>query len=173
MEPWYTNPIVIFGGVALLVSLGTAILKFGEWKGKVDSDRNTFSGFMDEIRADIRKIHDRIDAILGTLSNPVVSGTSPLSLTELGRSIAQSLEADQVVATMVPVVRTRVAGMSPYDVQELCGTYVKHEFEPSPELEAKIKDHAFENGIARFQVLDVLAIVLRDEILRQPYRQSN
>ena len=66
---------------------------------------------------------------------------------------------------MAPHVLADTAGMPPYDVPEFCRTYVKHEFKPNPELEAQIKNCAYENGLERSQVLEVLAVALRDEIL--------
>ena len=55
--------------------------------------------------------------------------------------------------------------MQPYDIQEFCRQYLRDEFNPDRDLELKIKATAFENGIDRHQVLDVLAVELRDKLL--------
>ena len=56
-------------------------------------------------------------------------------------------------------------GKRPDEIQALCFEFVKHEYTPDPELDVAIKVAAYENGIDTDQVLDVLAIVLRDRLL--------
>ena len=52
-----------------------------------------------------------------------------------------------------------------YDIQELAFKYVE-DFTPDGAMESRIKQCAYENGLKRKQVLDVLAIELRDRLLR-------
>lgn len=158
MEPWYTNPVVILGGVALLASLGTAILKFGEWKGKIDSDRKMFSDFMEEIRKDIKEILTRLPPV-------EAAGTSPITLTEFGRSIAEEVGAREVAERLAPDVREQVRGMEPYQVQEHCLEFMTSKHAPAPELDSLINKVAYERGVKREQVLRVIAIELRDQLL--------
>ena len=59
----------------------------------------------------------------------------------------------------------RVDGMAPCDIQEFCRGYVRDEFRPAPELEAQIKECAYEFALDHQSVLDVLAVELRDQLL--------
>ena len=53
----------------------------------------------------------------------------------------------------------------PCTIQEACFKYVADEFQPDADMEAKIRLCAFENGIDRDQVVRVLAVELRDQLL--------
>ena len=158
MEPWYTNPVVVLGGIALLASVGTAILKFGEWKGKVDSDRRTFSGFMEEIRKDIKEILTRLPPVEAT-------GASPVRLTEFGKSISEDVGAQDVAKRLAPEVRKQVREMDPYQVQEHCLEFMTVKHAPAPELDSLINKVAYERGVKREQVLRVIALELRDLLI--------
>ena len=44
--------------------------------------------------------------------------------------------------------------------------FIRDEYKPSDEVEKDIKKCAYDNGIDRAEVLNVLAVELRDEIFR-------
>lgn len=163
MSDWYTNPIVWISAITVLVIVGRIIFLFGQWKGKVDEAQSAFKtaleSFMEEIRADIKSIFERMAPVTAT------SG-SPIRLTDLGHKISARLDANAIADSLVPQLRARVSGMQPYEVQEFCFTYVRgSEFAPSDDLKTLILQCAFDNGINQEQVLDVIAIELRDRLL--------
>ena len=49
-------------------------------------------------------------------------------------------------------------------IQEFCFTFVYGKHQPDSTLEEAISVAAYQNGIDTSQVLDVLAVVLRDEL---------
>ena len=163
MEGWASNPATwIIGSLSLLSVVIGASIAFGAWKGKVDTNQShfktTLDSFMVEIRADIKRIFER-------LPSETVSGTSPLRLTAKGKSISQTLDAARWAEDIAPSLAHRVEGMVPYDIQEFCRSYVRDEFQPTPKQEAKIKACAYDNALDRHQVFDVLAVELRDQLL--------
>ena len=83
VEGWASNPATwIIGSLSLLSVVIGASIAFGTWKGKVDTNQShfktTLDSFMVEIRADIKRIFER-------LPSETVSGASPLRLTAKGR----------------------------------------------------------------------------------------
>lgn len=170
MGDWYTNPLVWIGVLSASAVVIGAIFSIGQWKGRldadrsalrkdIDSDRVTIRDFMAEIRADIKRIFERLPPA------STVAGASPLRLTELGREISARLDAGAIADGLAPRLRERVADLAPYDVQEACFAYIRGEYEAPDDVKALILQCAFDNGIGREQVLDVIAIELRDRLL--------
>lgn len=151
MAEWWANPIFLLVAASTLIGIGV-------WIGKVNEHRSTVHAFMVEIREDIKRI-------LGRLPSATVMGQSPLQLTKLGQSISEALDAPRWAEETARMLAVRAKGKSPFDIQDFCMKYVHHEFHPPAALEAKIKSCAYDNGIDTRQVLDVLAIELRDKLL--------
>ena len=167
MADLYNNPLVwisvVVGIITVYVLLARRILLIGQWKGKVDEAQSTFKttldSFMKEIRADIKVILERMGPTTST------SG-SPITLTDLGRKISARLDAGAIADSLVPKVHARVSGMQPYEVQEFRRDYIRgSEFVPTDDVKTLIMQCAFDNGLNQVQVLDVIAIELRDRLL--------
>ena len=166
MNEWFANPLFWIAFLSLLSVAAGAIFAFGQWKGKVDSDRASFKGFMTEVRNDIKEI-------LGRLPSHTLTGSSPLRLTDLGRTISERLDAPALAQDLAPFLQERIKGKTPYEIQEMCFDYIRHEYKPPDEVEALIKTCAYDNGIDRGQVVDVLAVELRDRLLGMVARSSS
>ena len=82
MNEWFVNPLFWITFMSLLPVAAGAIFAFGQWKGKVDSDRASFKEFMEEVRSDLKEILRRLP------SRTLTDGSPPL-LTDLGRSISE------------------------------------------------------------------------------------
>ena len=91
-----------------------------------------------------------------------------MRLTELGRKISARLGAAAIADSLVPHARERASGLQPYEIQELCFAYIRNEYEPPDDVRALILQCAFDNGLEREAVLDVIAIELRDRLLPNP-----
>ncbi len=74
------NPWMVVGGTVAVVSL---IFFAGKWVGGISEFKKHTTEFIAEIRDDIKKILDRLPPV-------VVTGGSPLRLTDLGKSISLS-----------------------------------------------------------------------------------
>ena len=145
--------------------------------------RDEFHGYLEEVRKDIRgirgdfrenleisrKIHEdaaEIKAALARLPSAAVSDSSPLHLTDIGESISATLRAREWAERTAAALGERVKGKRPYVVQDLSFEYVKREFKPTEEQEVEIRTCAYEKGLKRDIVLDVLAVELRDALLK-------
>ena len=155
MGEWWVIPSIIVA----VVTIGALIFKFGKWVGSVDSDRQDFREFIKEVRDDIKEI-------LGRLPPTSVAGGSPLQLTNLGENISKTLGAREWAEKIAVKLSERVEGKQPYEIQNICFDYVKEEFNPTDKQEAKIGMCAYENAVDRDQVLNVLAVELRDVLLQ-------
>ena len=160
MEQWLNTPVIV---IVVLAMMGGAV-RLGRWMGEVNTDRTNFKEFMREIRDDIKDIRQEISRIFGRLPPSSVADGSPLRLTDLGESISASLEARDWAARTARELAAQVEGKLPYEIQDFCYEYVAN-FTPTPEQEVKIRMSAYERGVDREQVMNVLVIELRDQLL--------
>lgn len=159
MPDWLTlSAILVIGGI---------IFAFGKWYGAVNSDRKSFKEFMSEIREDIEGIRTKIEDVLRRLPPPpLITGKSPLSLTEFGEEIAGELDAENWANDLAYDIWEDVQEMKDYEVHEYCFDRVRSD-DFTGDMRDTIKEVAYENGINTDGVYDVLAIVLRDTILEK------
>ena len=155
MIEWISeNP---WGLILAILGAAGAIFAVGKWVGALNSDRKAFKTFMDEVRRDIKEL-------LSRTATQVAVGRSALKLTDLGQEIASEVDADAIAADMAPAVLREVQGMSLYDLQEHCLSYVEAHDLPDA-VEIRVKDSACNNELTHRQVLRVIGIVLRDKVL--------
>ena len=62
MNEWFASPLLWVVFLSLLPVAAGAIFAFGQWKGRVDSDRALLKGLMVEVRNDIKEILRRLPA---------------------------------------------------------------------------------------------------------------
>lgn len=158
-----------FPTVASIIAIVTVVFAVGLWVGNLESDRTAFKKFMQEISGDIGKIRSDITEIFKRLPPKAVAGSSPLQLTDLGKAISDELAAIKWAEQITPHLLKEVLGKHPYEIQEFCLEYVKNPtILTTPEdLNKKVQNCAYKHGITKNEVLRVLAVELRDEMLRQ------
>lgn len=142
-----------------LIGIVIGIFKVGAWKGAVDTDRKSFKAFMDEIR-------DKLDKIFSRLPPLPVTGSSPRRLTELGERISDCVNGKTLADRLAQELLEKVKDKSAYDTQEFCMEYMEDEFKPTSGQFTKFGDCAYENGVKLEQVKEVIAIELRDILLK-------
>ena len=145
--------------VAIFAVIG-GVFAAGIWYSSVNQDRIYFREFMAEIRSDIKNI-------LSRLPPKVISGASPMELTDMGRDVSLRLNASALAKDMAAILTERASRKSPFEIQEISFSYIHNEYVPSSDMDESIKACAFDNGISRKDVLDVLAVELRDILLRE------
>ena len=129
--------------VGLVITLVMTIVKISRWTQRVDASIGSVNNRIDslaktlqeglaEVRADIRKI-------LHWQASKTIESESPLRLTETGRKVSDILDIPSVAEKLMPMLRTQTDGKHPYDIQERCFEYVRDEYRPSPEFDARIK----------------------------------
>ena len=160
--PW----LAIVGAVAAAIVIGGVLVSIGIWIGSVNTSLKSLREAVPEIKGSVDKIRENINGLLHELTSRTLNPGSPLKPNELGRKVSESIDAPAIVKGLAPGLCDRANGKPPYDIQELCFNFIRDDYEPSDEVEKNIKEFAYENGISRADVMDVLAVELRDEILR-------
>ena len=165
--PWWT-------WIGTVIVVATLVFKVGSWKGKVDTTLDghdeELSGFRDEfkeVRAEIQKLTNAfIRAHLIPPPGSTVSEGSPLQLTALGKKISKKINAPSLAAVHVAKLQEQAEGKRDYDIQFLGFDFIHNKYQPAPEVDEELKQCAFDNGLALRYVLDVLAIQLRDQLMK-------
>ena len=98
-------------------------------------------------------------------STPSASG--PVRLSELGQAIGREIGARAIAEAIAPALDERAAGLHPYELQELCRRHMLEDYAPNDDTKRKILDSAYERGVTHEQVLDVIAIELRNTLLER------
>jgi len=88
-----------------------------------------------------------------------------LRLTETGRAASDVLDLPSMAEKIIPTIKDRVADKIPYDVQEFCFEFICDKYQPNHGDETRIKQYAHDNELDRDDILDALAIILRDKLL--------
>lgn len=134
---------------------------FPTWRGRVDRR-------LSRIGTRLAKIEDKIgNLILILLGGPreALFGTnSPVALTSHGKEVARSIDAFSWAAGEAEKHRAEVVGKSDHRIQEYCTRYCQFEYTPSESYLAVLEKCAFETRVQMDGILQVLAVVLRDEL---------
>lgn len=149
----------VWQAVAAAVTVGVALVGIGMWVGAVNSDRDSFKAFM-------ARIETKVDDILSRLPPVTVTGSSPLRLTDLGQTICEQIDGRELAQSLAPNLLKELKDKEPYEIQEECRRYMLEDFAPTEEQDRLFKACAFENGIKIEQIWNVVAVELRDELLR-------
>ena len=163
---WIIVAGAAIGAIALLVTVLVLVFKAGGWRSGVDADRlafkealqdgrDDFNTFMQEIRDDFKIIMDRLPR------HPTASN-SPARLTEFGETIAESFGAHSWARELAPSLVGKVIALPPFEIDAFCEDYVQGLSETDQRRVARC---AYEIGTDRDNVLVVLRVVLRDELL--------
>ena len=105
--------------------------------------------------------------LFGRLPKSTVAENSPLRLTQLGDEVAEDLKAAAWARAVAQDLQAEVTGSRPDQIHEFCFSYVHDKYQPDTDLERAISIAAYEKGIDKIEVLNVLAVVLRDQLLEQ------
>ena len=138
---------------------------------RIDGNIDRIDGNIDRIDGNIGRIDGNIDSIYGILrivfehSASATDHNSPRRLSDMGEDISKELFASEWARKTAPILAGRAKGKPPYDIQELCYEYVRRDFKPTAELDAKMGECAYQHGISKYEVLDVFAIELRNVLL--------
>ncbi len=149
--------------LSLLFGLGHTLVGLGKKLQTV----SVLEKSVGNIEKAIQAIQKDIQAIWRRLPESTMSSDSPLRLTDLGNSISGDLGAPDWANETAKKVIAQITDKTPYGIQQFSFDYVRSEETDFPEeLIAKMKDSAFRHGTQMKQVKNVLAIELRDVLLR-------
>ncbi len=157
------NPLLFFGLFGLVVTIIGGVVKFSRWTSRVDTKLELFVPFMDEIRKDIKDLFK-------ALGSPVTESASPIQLNEIGQRFSKQIGAAdwarKVAADEIDVIKHK----EPYQIHEFCIGYVEELFKSDKEeieQTKQIRKLAYEAGISRKQLTQILTIELRDAFIKQ------
>lgn len=173
MQWFVDNAIVILAILGCIGALGTFAtfmlkfgLKVGEWKGTVDTDRNAFKTFMQEIKDDIK-------TILLRLPQSTTGHSSPIQLTELGGKVVDMVKPHGWIEDYATGLLNDIQSddMSLYQIQEHAFSFAESGLlsrlqTEKPEVVKAIENCAFHHGISIGEVMKALGVVLRDKIFQ-------
>lgn len=154
----WNNPLIFI--VVGLAALG-AIWKLGNWMGRQDEFSKTVGKSIETIQSDIKKIFRVLS------EGKTIESSSPLRLTDLGKSISKFLDAAAWAERIADEIVENVQDKNPYGIQTYCFELVKKDEFLSEETRKKVEDAAYNNGIEIDKVERVLAIELRDVLLKR------
>ena len=153
MADWSSTPLIVTASSAVIV----AVVKVVRWTATVDLKLERFTRFAKEVRDDIKQIFLRLPPV------PVV-GSTPLLLTDFGEKMAEFMKAKPWASALAPPLRAEVAGKRAFEVDEFSREFVQVRAED--DLKERFAACGYEFGVDRDDVLKVLQVLLREELLR-------
>ena len=167
MADWLSTPLIVTASLAVII----AVVKVIRWTATVDLRLDQFTAFTREVRDDIRELRGDVKELRNDIKQiflrlpPVpLAGGSPLQLTDFGERMADFVEAKRWASENAPSLRAEVAGKRPFEVDEFSRSYVQTSL--NDDLKDGVAACAYEFGVERGDVLKVLQVVLRNELLR-------
>ena len=156
---WIAIAVVI--GVAAVGALLRFLAKYYEWRGSVDTKLSTIEPFMAEIR-------EKFDQIIRGLDRKVIESRSPRQLTDFGNEIAVKVRAFEWATSEAPTHVNDLRGQLPFQIDQFSHAHVHADVydKMNEEWQNRVDSCAYEFGITRDAVLDVLYVALRDELLK-------
>ena len=132
------------------------------------------TGLREDWNRDIPALRARVDLIYQGVfpEKAAVATRSPARLTGVGQDIAEALKAEDIVAQNVKELDRLIKQDKPdtvYDLQQACFSVVEKHL-PKMLSTAQMrtaKDKALEHGIPLDIVLSVVAVLLRDMLIRE------
>ena len=97
-------------------------------------------------------------------SRITVEAGSPLRVSEFGEKICERTGARQWARETAPQLRERLNDLRPFRIDEFSREYVDNELDHA--TQERVAECAYELGTERHGVRAVLAVLLRDELLR-------
>ena len=118
------------------------------------------------LRADVDGLKASVHKLEGNANKRVVMDESPQALTKEGKAISKEIGAKDIAQMIAPKMAKRVRGLSAYKIQKECMDYLFLEFNPEGEIEERIESSAYQRGIELSSMKLVIAIELRDILLK-------
>ena len=176
MTDFILNPFTI---ISALIAVAVLIFGCGKWVGRVNSEqqaiRDSFEdvkGWIDEIRKDVGTLREGVAKLIGRLEErPTVESGSPLHLTDFGEELAESLDAKKWAEAEAARMLPDAKDMQPFEIDDTCVAYVMDELDD--DMTRRVAELAYDQGIERQSVRNVLHVVLRDELLRMQQKREH
>ncbi|MCY4101456.1 MAG: hypothetical protein OXF46_11150 [Rhodobacteraceae bacterium] len=156
---------IIFTAIIFVVGTIYLTIVVNNWFRDLREDRNNFKKFIDDVGGKLNSIYDAF-VQYGFETNPAFGKSSPLTLTDLGKKISKEINGQDFAENEAKKIFEKVKSMSAYEVQEFCLHYIHNDYKPDDDYLSTLKDTAFYNGMSLRGTKDVLAVELRDALLK-------
>lgn len=162
----------VFVLLTILVCIGWALYKIGGWTAifKHQDDKinklETLSEKIIELKTKVELIYDN------TNPRKTVAAFSPISLTEIGKGIADKIKANTILEKHISKLASEVEAEKPknaYDIQMASMKVAKEKMITllnEDELSA-VKQEAYNRGIIVEDIMSVFGVLLRNHVLNQ------
>ena len=164
----------VFVLIAILGICFLGVYQIGKWGQKFKDHGEK----IDEARKDserLIRLESKVELIYMNTApapNPMVRAHSPISLTEVGKKVAISIEAENTLEKYYEKLKVQLEKSKPktaYDIQEAALRMARESIESylnEDELNT-IKDEAFNRGVPVEDVLVILGVLLRNHYLKE------
>lgn len=162
----------VFVLLAILACTGWALYKIGSWTAifKHHDDKITkIEGLAEKVIV----MGTKVDLIYQIVNpNRAVAATSPISLTDIGRAIAEKIGANTILEKYVSKLVAEVELEKPknaYDIQMVSMKVAKEKMINllNEEELLAVKQEAYNRGIIVEDVMTVFGVLLRNHVLNQ------
>ena len=79
--------------------------------------------------------------------------------------VSEAIDGRELAVELARILLPQAEGKRPHQIARLCSDYVNDTFKPTAEQLDRFEAAAYEEGITRSEVLQVIAIELRDHLL--------
>lgn len=113
MPDWLSNTAVVVGGLALIGLIfrtGKMVQRLENVEERLDRFQEWIKEEIGKLQAGITKVQDNITDIYGRLPSRTIAKDSPLRLTDVGKDIADSINAHAWVKDTAPTCGTARRG---------------------------------------------------------------
>lgn len=151
--------------ISLVILVITVTWRVRGWTSSVD-------GRIENLEKAVKEVKN----LLKSLFPSTTLTDSPINLTDLGKDISQELNASRwarsVALSLVHEEVPELKAFSHYEIQKYCFDIVE-ERAGLTEMGKQVEKSAYKKGLKKQQVLDVLAVELRDAIFEQLNMDKN
>ncbi len=94
-----------------------------------------------------------------------MAGRGRLGLTDLGKEVSEKIAGTEWARRLTADLKEQAAGKAAHEIQAICMEYART-LEFSSDEKTLVLEVAFEHGLAESDVREVVAIELRDRLLK-------
>ena len=142
-----------------------ARLEEAEWKGRTDES-------VTSLKTTLRNIEDYLHKLFERGLREVLTDRSPVQLNDLGEAVSEHLGAKDWAQQEAARLQPRFEGQEPFEIYEGVRQYVEDDDRFSSEFQRKMRRTAYEKSVEIIQIRAVLAVELRDALLKGLAEQS-